>query len=1453
MILRLIDDIYIKDIDLSQSFSDLVFFNVHFEMEGTNCHFKTTEGSVFFQGGYVTTGTLHANDVYWVAPESKRLFMVLEQLTENGFALPSLPKVAFGRSDENTLVLKNSLISRKHGYFIQKGNDFFVADTNSTHGIYVNDKRIVPNQEIKLQPGSIIKIGKYSLIVSEKLFFCNSDSSVALHALKQSEYYVPQTTAYPYFSRAPRILPKFSTITVKIDDAPSIGSKPGMGMMGIALNPTMIALSVGMQAIRYALSKKKYSKQEQQLAHVYGEYLADIEKTLRSHNEQQRIYKNRLYPTLHSCIQKVANKELTLWEKHPHNDDFLTVRLGEGSEPAQVHFVLPEKKLSLTETEFDKLPGLLKESYQQVDKVPITVNLSSSGSCGIVGPRSAATKVAQSMVAQLTALHSYEDVKIVVLFEEAERDHYAWMRFLPHCYSKQRDIRYIACDNTSAKPILDRLDKEISERSTRHNEWSFAQNAADLPHYIFVVANAKLLDGTACGAALAKNDPSIGVSGIILADTLSSLPHSVTNLLYVRQELNQITLSKTADHSDSFRFSEILSDEREYETFSRKMAPIRLSDTVETQEKGIPQSISIFEGIHVKKLEDADVLELWNSARPENSLAVPLGIKSGGEIYNFDIHEKKQGPHGLIAGGTGSGKSKMVQTWIAMMAMQYSPEHVNFVLVDFKGESLIEPFRNLPHLACYTHDNDPDVCRKLLSIESEMSRREQLFSRYQCDDISTYIKRRRENPDMEPLPYLFFIVDEFAAFKAEFPEFTQPLERLFQQGRSLGFFAIVMTQSPSGKVTTQMNTNLGFRWCLRVDEGSSDSKEMLGTDDATHLRIPGRAYVKAKDGTYELIQTFYGHALYDPNADKEKHPEAKVYALKLNGLPKATQSGWATEKVEANEQKQLWVLSEYLNRVCEQNRIPKAKPIWQKALPTCVSLDNLPCTDAPHQIVAAIGVYDSPKHQKQETLYHNFSENGSLLVYGMPKTGKSTFLQSIVLSLCQSKTPEEVQFYMLEAGGFAMRSLEKIPHVGAAAGDDEPEAIKNILDLLLKELETRKKLFRAEGTGDIETYREVTGNSIPAIIFMIDHVNTLFQQFYDHKENIIKLVGEGQSKGIYFAGSCDGTTGLDMKLSQKIKTRYALRLSDRSDYLTLVGKITGSTENLPIGRGFYRTAEETLAFQTAIWGGDQPVAARVKALRNLAAELSFRWQGKRPKGIFTIPEELSRDDIDTDRSGVIGIFYEDGVPACVNHEETVSSLISCGTQEARNNFLSVIVKEYQKANGSIYLYHPDPSSLPIEKQLAEQVFNTSEELDGYIDRIAEELRNRQRVQKENASAHFSPLLIVINGLLQLLSEAQEMTILRLEVFVRLGEKLGIHVMALDDAGNMNRAFYMNGNLLISTLKKGTKMLIGGNLADHHLIDTVSLRSQQMGPLPFDKGLYQKTVSEKAKFVKLIRA
>lgn len=1450
-ILRILDRTGAQDFDLSAEKAPIGACQLLFTPTGEGWTYRSPT-PVNVNGRQSRAGQVNIWDAYLVDYATRTKVLILPKVIGERRTISFTGELSVGRGEGNRLRLNDAAVSGSHCVFYWDGGSLYVRDNGSTNGTYVNNRLVVPGTPWRLESGDAIKLGRYTLGVGRELYVHNADEGVcfrpeqgagagnagAASAGGGRSSPPRQKKPYPWFSRAPRMNAALPPLSIQIEDAPGIGEKPSLGMSAIAMSIPAMALSFGMTALRYGLGRRKYSQLEQQRAELYTRYLTGVEDRLQTHAKRQRELAVQMHPPLRDCVGRVEGPALNLWERHPGDEDFLSLRLGVGRVPAAAQVTTAPRHLQMKEDEFTRLPEQVAAKYAFVDDIPICCELMRDGVCGIIGSRPQAVQLAQSMVAQIAALHSYDEVKLVVIFPKAEWGQWSWMRWLPHCASAERDMRYIACTREDVKEILPPLERVIKERIASEQEWTFGSKSSRLPHYVFVVADPSLLSGCAeIGSAMMMNRPELGLNGIVLGQSLADFPHSVHNVIRVGgtgrgTHLELIRNGETMELDSSEHNFPV----EAYRVFARKMAPIRLAGGGESKQQSLPSMVTLFQGLGIQRIEALSLDERWRGTQPEEEMSVPIGVRASGELFHFNIHENAQGPHGLVAGGTGSGKSKMVQSWVASMAIRFSPADVNFILVDFKGESLVSPFRNLPHLAGFTSNIDSDVRRKFLAIESEMSRRMRLLKtggEKPYDDIIAYRRARRKNLTMEPLPFLFLVVDEFAAFKDQYPEFIAPIDHLYQAGRSLGMMAILMTQQPSGKITAQMDANMGFSWCLQVKD-EADSREVIGTADAAHLRGAGRAYVKAKDGTYELIQSLYGMTPYEPDRDRTQS-NAQVFALKLNG--RTMEGSGAFANVASDRPDELTVLANHIAKHCEHKGILTARPIWHDPLPNKLELDALEGMarqNSPSGMVegpkARLGLFDDPAHQAQDVFEYDFWAQGNLAVYGTSLTGKTTFLQTLLLSLCRRYRPDEAQFYLIEQGAYRLRTLGSFPHVGGTAGDDEPDTMAKIVQFLLEELERRKKSFRKAGVGSPEGYAERTGKAPATIFLLADHINLLGDAFYELQNKIVKLAVEGPAYAMFTVCAFSGALGVNTKLKQAFKQAVALRLPDRFAYGDLVGKITDDPETLAIGRGYIRSGGNAVLFQTAIFRAKDNDGQRAAQIQRLADELRAQWNGPLPTPIRTMPEEIPYGTLDGPPL-VLGMDYEANETVSLTAPRN-SLMAAVGTEESMRLLFRSLARQTLAQNGEVWLcvrQVSDYADLVDDDHLLTDI----PALDALIPTLRAPLQARQTQHAEDPQAVFTPIVLLVEDMKLLLEEAETETTGRLEAFVRLCKELGFILVCAGSPASMNFCRYCGSSLLAVTMRGADRLIAGGNLAEHQLFDTAALRVKHPEPLAAD--------------------
>ena len=607
---------------------------------------------------------------------------------------------------------------------------------------------------------------------------------------------------------------------------------------------------------------------------------------------------------------------------------------------------------------------------------------------------------------------------------------------------------------------------------------------------------------------------------------------------------------------------------------------------------------------------------------------------------------------------------------------------------------------------------------------------------------------------------------------------------------------------------------------------------MLGISDAAYLTKPGRSYVKIGMGVPELVQPFYSGAPYYPDG---KLPQTAPLVARVTLTGERQPVAGVSEKGGSHAKgTQLEAVVGAIADYYRRNQIAPAKQIWNAPLPEKLDLAQiLPAgrlwenpadwTEGMQAPVGYIGLVDDPANQQQTVLTHNFWQDGHLLVYGMPLSRKTTFLQTLLLSLYSQYSPAQIQCYLTEFSGFGLRSMEKFPHTGGVAGDDEPEQMEKILNLFSKELEQRKQIFRKTGVSTISAFADIGEQVLPIWVLVIDNLNLAGVVLPECLDTIEQISREGEAFGLYIAASVTGASGLSYRLTQNFKTVMTLQLTDRLDYAQLVGRVTANIPKPLIGRGLI---SGPLEIQTGIVYAASKDGKRAAYLRELAERMAACWTGPLPRKILSMPERIPYGSVEGTPL-VLGLSRRDVSPVCLPLGEITSLLVSGGSQPALEQLLLLLLKQASAVEEISMLICSPVLTCP-----GTQIVRDPAELGHSLDPLVPELRARQTAYRENRNAKFSPILILLDGLSSVIETAGLDTACRLEAFIRLGEGLGLTVIGADTAQNVERSYFTQ-NILMETMHEGPILLAGGSAGDHRIVDTIALGREFPGPFGDD--------------------
>jgi DNA segregation ATPase FtsK/SpoIIIE-like protein len=587
---------------------------------------------------------------------------------------------------------------------------------------------------------------------------------------------------------------------------------------------------------------------------------------------------------------------------------------------------------------------------------------------------------------------------------------------------------------------------------------------------------------------------------------------------------------------------------------------------------------------------------ITGSAEQADWLAVTLGITSGNRKRTLHFSAKTDGVHGMIAGGTGSGKSELLMTMIVGLALNYSPDILNFVLVDYKGGGAFKPFERLPHCVdIVTNLNKAAVARMFTAINAEIRRRQALNAGTGTKDIVEY-RRKALHLTYQPYPHLFIIIDEYAEMIDDNPEYRVELESITRVGRAQGVNLFLASQRPKG-VTDQMRANIKFRLCLRVEQIDT-SREMLRRPDAALLPngIPGRGYIQVGNENLELIQVSY---------TGEPQPDERDASVVWSERPQ--EAAQTAEEVPK-------LFDQVVNLTSELVNWQMAPKPWPGFLPEVFSLQS-PLYDAQKNCTftlttaitdwlngdteglwpgvdwrneamrPVVGLVDDPAEARQYPLRFDLSRY-HLAVFGDSGLGKTSFLRTLLVSLATTHSPDEFHAYVLDLGGRNFRSLEALPHMGAVIYADEEayeERLQRLLDKLTRMTEERQQILSNADTNNLYEYNErYPEQRLPAVLVVIDNFAELQENYETLVETtILPLVRRSLSVGITFVVSGNVPNNMPSKMYNLFGERITFKQSNADRYLDIVGRGAIEIDDIP-GRGYIRVGKQPLLFHMAL-------------------------------------------------------------------------------------------------------------------------------------------------------------------------------------------------------------------------------------------------------------------------------
>ncbi|WBC00519.1 MULTISPECIES: type VII secretion protein EccCb [unclassified Solwaraspora] len=964
----------------------------------------------------------------------------------------------------------------------------------------------------------------------------------------------------------------------------------------------------------------------------YLRQLAGLRGQVRGTVDRQRTALNYRYPDPDRLWSTAASSRV--WERRPHDRDFATVRVGVGSRPLATPLVPPADDRPVDEIEPLTAAALRRfiDSYSVVPGLPIVVGLRDVARIFVVGrpdgdaPDGAPAALVRAVLAQLAVLHAPDDLRIAIYAPADRRDRWEWVKWLPHAGHPQRTdatgpLRLVAGSAAELARLLDSMSPA---------------------HVVVVCDGTQPNDGTGANDRTGANDGGgngvtvvqVGVPAPRILDRVTvELSVGPSGRLVIRGSTGPIDTG-TADGLGVV----------EAEALARQLAPLRLATN-----SGPARSAAVAQADLVQLLgfgSGGAGARWWTTAGPDRSpsvdrhLRVPFGVTAEGQPVELDLKESAlhgMGPHGLVVGATGSGKSELLRTLVLGLALTHPPESLNLVLIDFKGGATFAALDRLPHTAAVITNlaqELPLVDRMADALHGEVVRRQQLLRRAgNLASRQDYLRVQPTDETLPPLPSLVIVCDEFTELLTAKPDFIDIFLQIGRVGRSLGMHLVLASQRVDEGRLRGLDTHLAYQIGLRTFS-ALESRAVLGVPDAYHLpREPGHGFLRYGTGAPVRFRAAYVSGPYRRPAPRRAggpRSTPMLYGFRTHPVPAAAtrpepSAAPGTSGTGAS------LLEVSVDRLARNG--PPAHRVWLPPLGEPPQLDDLlgpvrlvpgrgPAVadpDRSEQLRVAVAAVDKPYEQRRDPLWLDLDgAAGHVAVVGAPQSGKSQLIRTLICALALSRSPAEVQVYCLDFGGGALAGLRDLPHVGGVTVRTEPATVRRTVAEVTDLLASRERRFARDGVESMAAYRarRATGTGTATgstpddpygdVFLVVDGWTTLRGEYDDLEPSITDLATRGLSYGVHLVASAPRWADFRPALRDLFGSRLELRLGDPIDSLVSHRSAANVPPGSP-GRGitsdglhFLAAVADTAALVDAIadgWAG--PAAPPVRLLPGL--------------------------------------------------------------------------------------------------------------------------------------------------------------------------------------------------------------------------------------------------------------
>ena len=1424
---------------------------------------------------------LEPNKFYTLIKDKKPFIVYTCPLVEEGFKRYSYGEdvnIRIGRDSNCNFYYDNRYIDELICTITKRNGKLVITiNTKKMMVVYVNEERI-KKPETVINVGDVINVLglkiyvlQNELIVNNPLNSLNVDTNSSFlreivapeQELKDRE--VRDEALYrvdEYFSKSPRIKRNIENVTVKIDKPGSDGfSKieslvltiiPMLSMVSssvltlvndinrISSGETTIAntwpslLTAGLMLVTsfiWPLIMKKIDAHDKkvkrrELYAKYNKYLELREEELKQIKLNQEAILRENLLCCSDCMKIINTKKFNFWSKRSEQNDYLEVRIGTANIPLDVEIDWPEDGFTLEQNDLEEAAKKLIEKYKYIENAPLGYSFNTNVLTAVMGAPDICYGFMSNVLLQLMTFYCYDELKFVIFTNDFNAKRWDYLKTSSYLFSNDKTVRYFISNLEDAREISNIMMPELGERMNLVGEQNVDPNYIK-PHYIIICDSYEMYKKIDFLNTITEANASFGYSLIIIDNKINKLPSKCVNFINLNSGGSGL-LTNSYEKAEIMNFHDEIDYSINMKEFVKKLSNIPIE--IEGATATLPDSISFLEMEKVGKVEQLNILNRWNTNDSTKSLKAEVGVDEGRNLIYLDLHEKAHGPHGLIAGTTGSGKSEFIITYILSLAMNYSPDDVAFILIDYKGGGLAGAFENkstgvkLPHLAgTITNLDVAEMNRTLVSIDSEVKRRQAEFNKARdllgesTVDIYKYQGFYHEGRVENPIPHLFIISDEFAELKAQQPDFMDNLISVARIGRSLGVHLILATQKPSGVVNDQIWSNTKFRVCLKVQD-TSDSNEMLKKPDAAMLKQAGRFYLQVgMDEIYLLGQSGWCGAKYYPSDKIQKKVDKSVNFINNTGaIIKSMEVGTQNANVKNQGDQVGAVLKEIISVAKMKNK--EVKNLWLDNVPDVILTDEIEkkyaISHKPFEVCATIGEYDAPEVQKQGVVSYNLLKDGNLVVYGNDGTEREALINTILYSISKYHTSEEIQFYALDYGSEALRMFMNVPQCGGMVFSGEEDKYNNFLKMLQVETKKRKQLFANYG-GEYKNYIVSSGSKLPLKLIILNNYEGICDGNKNFFEDFPGYIRDCTRYGIVYIITAGSYSGVGSKVLQNCNKALALKLKDSFTYSDV---LNGKTKQMPKnvdGRGMCNI-NGIHEFQTC--SITKTHAELSTFLLDFTNKLKEQNQPKSDM-IPILPEHVAMSDVEKNISDLknvpVGVIKKSLKIATIDLLTNYGSLVLASKIVTASGFVKSIVDVINKMERTEILFVDTTKDLAFVKGKVKAYF--SEQFPVVLEKISSYVDKLLQIKDRGPN-----VILLFYGMSKIIDSLEKKDILE-DLIVKVKKYENMSILLVEELNKVNG--FMHDKWFKALYPQGEGVWIGTGFDSQGILKTSSYSSE----------------------------